>query len=218
MAGFGSKEAFYRDLRRDAWAPLGSRRDVKQALLVLVIGLFCVGGGGYALLLSADITPFFAGLAFTGWGASTLWQYRGAWRAWRGIGDVALAFADDALVAGEVGTFEIVVRPRRTGVVQAASLTIWCRDSRGPAACAPWHQGLVFDADVPTTPLARGTETRIPVLVAVDPAAPPSRFERDVVRQWCVLAELTLTDGRRWTREYPVFLQAAPAGAASITP
>lgn len=208
MTSLGSKQSFYLDLIRDAWLPIPSRREVKQALWVLAIGLFCIGGGGYAMLVSADFTPFLAGIAFTGWGGHTLWQYRGLWRAWRTIGPVRLEFPAGALVVGELGTFDVVVRPRRAGEAVAAAITVWCRDSRGPAASAPWHQGLVFDAPIPpTVPLPSGAETRIAVHVALDPAAPPSRFERDYTRQWFVKAELALGDGRRWEREYPVVVQ-----------
>lgn len=216
MPGLGSKESFYLDLVRDAWGPLTARREVRQAAWVLAIGLFCIGGGGYAMLVSADFTPFFAGLAFTGWAANTLWQYRGAVRAWRSIGPVRLEFTAGALVAGEVGTFEIVVRPRRRGTVAAAAITIWCKDSRGPSASAPWSQGLVYDADATSLPpLEAGREGRLPVLVALDPAAPPSRFERDYVRQWLCKAELTLADGRQWVREYPVLVYPGVMGPAT---
>ncbi|MCU0622980.1 MAG: hypothetical protein MUF53_03840 [Gemmatimonadaceae bacterium] len=213
MAGLGSKEAFYLDLIRDAWAPLTARREVRQATWVLLIGLFCIGGGGYAMLVSADFTPFFAGLAFTGWGGHTLWQYRGALAAWWRIGPTRLEFTAGALVTGEIGTFELVVSPRRRGEITGAALTLWCRDSRGPAASSPWHQGLVYDAAIPpAVPLAPRTETRVPLLVALDPAAPPSRFERDYTRQWFATCEMVLADGRRWTREYPVVVQ--PGGMA----
>lgn len=217
MPGLGSKEAFYLDLIRDAWGPIPARREVRQASWVLGIGLFCVLGGGYAMLVAADFTPFFAGLAFTGWAGHTLWQYRGAFRAWRTIGPVRLEFAAGALITGELGTFELVVQPRRAGEITAASLTVWCRDSRGPTASAPWHQGLVYDAAVPPgVALARGTEARVPVLVALDPSAPPSRFERDYTRQWFVKAELRLGDGRAWEREYPVVVQSGGAGAGPV--
>jgi hypothetical protein len=164
------------------------------------------------MLVAADFTPFVAGLAFVGWSISTAWPYRDALRAWRQIGPVHLEFADGGLVAGEVGAFELVVRPRRGGMITTASLTIRAKDSRGAAASAPWHQGLTFDAALASLPdLVAGREVRLPVLVALDPAAPASHFERGYTRQWWATAVLQLADGRSWTREYPVLVYPGSA-------
>lgn len=217
MATLGPKESFYLELVREAWGPLTARREVRQALWVLVIGLFCVAGGAYATLVAADFTPFIAGLGFVAWSVSTLWPYREAVRAWWRVGRVHCEFAEGGLVAGEVGTIEFVVVPRRRGTVAAASLTIRAKDSRGPAAVVPWHQGLTFDAAVPSpADLDADVEGRLPVLVALDPAAPPSRFEQGWTRQWWATASLQFTDGRTWTREYPVLVYPGVAATSAM--
>jgi hypothetical protein len=217
MPALGRKESFYLDLTRDAWGPLTARREVRQAAFVLVIGIICVIGGGYATLVAGDVTPFFAGIAFVAWSTSTLWQYRAAFNSWRRIGLVHLEFPEGTLATGELGTFELVIAPRRAGTVHAASLTLWCTDARGPAAIVPWNTGLAFDAAAPFPVLVAGQEARIPVLVALDPAAPGSWFDNPV-RQWKALARLELTDGRVWTREYPVIVVPGAAALAAAAP
>ncbi len=223
MSSLGSKESFYLDLVRDAWSPLLKQREVRQAIFTTVVGFLIVTVGGAALFVVPDIGPFFAGFFVLGWGGTNLWQRRHLYRAWRQIGDVHLEFEDGALIAGEAGTIEIVVVPRRAGTIASASLTLWAKDSRGPAATGTtFTTGLVFDVPLPADPaLVAGTESRLPIAVALDPSAPPSHFDSDYTRQWHVTASLALTDGRTWTREYPLLVYpgvllptAMPVGGA----
>lgn len=206
MGALGPKESFYLEVARDEWAPILRKREVKQGMLVGGIGVFCLAVSIYALVTLKDPTPFIAGLAFTGWGLSTVWPFRGAFRAWRTIGPVHLEFAEGALVPGEAGQLEVVVRPRRGGTVRAVTLTLWARDSRGAAAVAPWDRGIAFDAVLASPTLTPGTEWRCAVPVALDPSAPASRFEQGFQRQWRLQATLELDDGRAWAREYPVIV------------
>jgi hypothetical protein len=210
MPGLGAKEDSYVDIIRDAWKPLLSRREIRQALWSLMLGLFIVfvGVGSLFVIKIPEIGPIFGGVFFIGWGASTLWSYRPQFRAWRTIGDVHLEFADGALVTGETSTLDIVVRPRRACTIGAASLMFYAKDSRGPAAIGdPWRSGLVFDAPLPSpADLPVGAETRIGTIVALEPAAPSSHFDSDYVRQWFVMAKLQTTDGREWEREYPILV------------
>jgi hypothetical protein len=213
MASLGPNESFYLELVRDGWKPIPQRREIRQAFAATALGLFIVGAGIVAIVLAGlpDIGPAFLGIFVLAWGGSTLWKQRAAFRAWRLIGHVRVEFPDGALVAGVASQLDVVLVPRRGGEVRTATLTLWATDSRGPAAIGdPYRNGVAFDVDVPqpATLVAR-QELRLPVVIAVEPTAPASRFERDFTRQWFLLARVELADGRTWEREYPIVVYPA---------
>lgn len=215
----GPKEEFYREHARDAWRPLTERREVKQAVTVLFLGLFAVIGGGFALVLTHDFTPFVAGIGFVAWSVSTLWAYRVPFAAWRTIGGVHLEFHDGALSVGEPGIIELVVIPRRDLTIASASLTLWAFDSRGGRVMPPFSTGVAFDAAPSPVAATKGVELRLPVDVTLDPAAPSSRFDQGFQLQWRALARLSTSDGRVWEREYPVLVYPGVSTAwVSTTP
>lgn len=209
MGVLGPKEPFYVELARDEWGPLMRRREVRLATIATTLGGLIVLVGFAVIFLARlpDIGPAFAGVFALGWGASTLWDYRALFRAWRRIGSVHLEFADGGLIVGEPAELVFVVVPRRDVTVREATITLRCRESGGGTGAAQWYAGLVFDAVLPQPPVCpRGAETRLACPVVLDPAAPTSRFEQSSTRQWLGTARLVLDDGAVWEREYPVLV------------
>jgi hypothetical protein len=190
----------------EQWGPLRRRTDVRLALFTGSISVILVVAGSITLVLMRDVNAIGVGLLGLGYCYSVLWPLRERWRAWRRIGAVALDMADLNIVPGDPAPCDVVITPRRDASVKEICLILDFRESRGGGGTSAWQ------VDVPIAdPLLRaGVSAVFSADIVLPPGVPPSFFDSGRTRQWSVTGVVTLVDGSRWEREYPVMVYPTP--------